>query len=87
MKKIIAICTLILCIGLCSCNTTVVKQEDIAASGHNISMFIEIESASSWKVVYHKDTKVMYVVSWGGYNCGNFTMLVNADGSPMIYEG
>lgn len=53
------------------------------------SMFIAIEKNSSngfW-VVYHRDTKVMYVVSAGGYNTGNFTVLVNPDGSPMIWEG
>jgi len=88
MKRIIAICALILCISLCSCGVKVLRNEDIAESApSNISMFIEIESTSSWKVVYHKDTKVMYVVSWGGYNCGNFTLLVNADGSPMVYGG
>jgi hypothetical protein len=37
--------------------------------------------------VYQKDTKVMYVISSGTYNHGTFTLLVNADGSPMIYKG
>ena len=53
------------------------------------SMFIAIEKNSSngfW-VVCHRDTKVMYVVSAGGYNAGNFTVLVNPDGSPMIWDG
>lgn len=43
--------------------------------------FIEIDRGISWKVVYHRDTKVMYVVS------NNFTLLVNADGTPMLYGG
>lgn len=53
------------------------------------SMFIAVETNSSngfW-VVYHRDTKVMYVVSAGGYNVGNFMLLVNPDGSPMIWDG
>ena len=37
-------------------------------------------------IVYHKDTKVMYAVSRSGYNAGTYTVLVNADGTPMIWE-
>ena len=36
--------------------------------------------------MYHKETKVMYAVSSGGFNSGNFTVLVNPDGTPMIYK-
>ena len=50
------------------------------------SMFVEIEHTSMWKVVYQKDTKVMYVMSYGSYNSGTFTLLVNPDGTPMIWE-
>lgn len=54
-----------------------------------ISMFIIVEGSGmdSYRVVYHRDTKVMYAVSCGTYNTGNFTVLVNPDGSPMIWEG
>lgn len=52
----------------------------------NSSMFVCIESTMSWKVVYHKETKVMYVVSYGTYNIGAFTPLYNADGTLQIYE-
>jgi hypothetical protein len=34
-----------------------------------------------------KDTKVMYAVSIGSHNGGTFTLLVDADGKPMIHEG
>jgi hypothetical protein len=50
------------------------------------SMFILVESSSLWYVVYHRETKVMYAVSNGYYNMGSFTVLVNADGTPMLYE-
>lgn len=52
----------------------------------NTSMFVKLEQADSWEVVYHRDTKVMYVVSDGSYNHGTFTMLVNHDGTPMLWE-
>ena len=88
MKRFIAIMVLILCVCLCACDTVQSQEEiDKSSSGGKTSMFIKLESASSWLVVYHKDTKVMYVVSCGYYNCGTFTMLVNADGTPMVYGG
>jgi len=50
------------------------------------SMFVEVEQARYWCVVYQRDTKVMYVVSYGAYNYGTFTLLVNPDGTPMLWE-
>ena len=81
-KKLIAI----LIVGMLSL-TACAKVESVNDNKQNeTSMFVEVESTSYWKVVYHKETKVMYAVSFGGYNCGNFTLLVNADGSPMLWE-
>lgn len=59
-----------------------------ACSAHadNPSMFVCVEQSSIYKVVYHKDTKVMYAISDGSYNHGTFTLLVNADGTPMTYN-
>lgn len=51
------------------------------------SMFVVIESNFSWYVVYHRETKVMYAISRGTYNIGDFSVLVNPDGTPMLYEG
>lgn len=51
------------------------------------SMFIEIERRYDWYVVYHRDTKVMYTVSTGSYNRGTFTLMVDLDGNPLLYEG
>lgn len=50
------------------------------------SKFVVVESTATWNIVYDKDTKVMYAVSCGGYNSGNFTLLVNSDGTPKTYE-
>lgn len=53
------------------------------------SMFVIVEGCGmdSYRIVYHRDTKVMYAISCGGYNAGNFTLLVNPDGSPMLWKG
>lgn len=71
---------------LCGC-AEVVETEKANEEQENTSMFILVEQTLIWKVVYHKETKVMYAISDGGYNAGTFTLLVNSDGTPMIYEG
>ena len=80
MREIIAICV-IGAILLCGCLNIEEKEEK------EPPMFIVVERQTNWDVVYHKDTKVMYAISRGGYNQGNFTVLVNADGTPMLWEG
>lgn len=70
-------------ISLCSCKNVTVTS----TSNDSTSMFVCLEEASSWRVVYHKDTKVMYAVSSGGSGTGVFTVLLNPDGTPMTYGG
>lgn len=50
------------------------------------SMFVCVETTTNWKVVYHKDTKVMYAVSNRRYSRGVFTPLYNEDGTLQIYK-
>ena len=82
MKKI-ATLLLILTLMVCVCTGCNKVESNITKEP---SMFVVIEKSSVWRVVYHKKTKVMYAMSTGGYNCGNFTLLVNADGTPMLYD-
>lgn len=88
MKKLLVaflllvILLFIILILFASCTATVEKAE----SQQKSSMFVQIEKTDFWKVVYHKETKVLYAVSHGGCNRGNFTVLVNPDGTPMIYK-
>lgn len=85
MKKILLICIVCVCI-LCGCSSNYASVEEANKEAENTSMFVEVERTSNWMVLYHKDTKVMYMVSYGNYNIGTFTLLVNADGTPMLYE-
>lgn len=81
-KKLIAI----LIVGMLSL-TACAKVESVNDNKQNeTSMFVMVEQTNTWRVVYHKETKVMYAVSLGSYNCGTFTLLVNADGSPMLWK-
>jgi hypothetical protein len=50
------------------------------------SMFVKVEKTNIWDIVADRKTGVMYAVSRGGYNQGNFTLLVDAEGKPLIYE-
>lgn len=84
MKKIIVLfLCLISMVSLVGCVEQEVETEITSSS----SMFVKVENSESWYVVYHKDTKVMYVVSKGGYNCGNFTLMVDEDGKPLLWQG
>lgn len=52
----------------------------------NVSRFERVEYISVWEIVADRETGVMYAVSRGGYNQGTFTVLVDADGKPLIYD-
>ena len=84
MKKAIAILIVLVMLALCGCDgKATVKSDNLREE----SMFVLVEEEYLWEVVYHRDTKVMYTISHGGYNSGNFCLLVNADGTPMLWEG
>lgn len=83
MKKLLIVCMLCAYL-LCGCGAPVEHSE---SATEDASMFVCVEQTSLWKICYHRETKVMYAVSYGSYNCGTFTLLVNADGTPMLYEG
>lgn len=80
--------TAAICFGMIGCYPDHSVEElgsDSKEKGAS-SMFVAIEYNSLNGVVcYQKDTKVMYWVSRGTSSYGNLTMLVNPDGSPMVY--
>ena len=85
MKRLLAI---LMVFALCAClfvgcSGNSVMEREISKE----SSFVIVENGECYYVVYHKDTKVMYTISTGGSNYGNFSLLVNADGTPMIWEG
>ncbi len=85
-KKILSVMlTLGLLFSLTGCNYSEVETEEKTKEDTS-SMFVCVEESLSWIVVYHKETKVMYVISDGSYNHGTFTVLLDADGSPMLWE-
>ena len=88
MKKTWITVITILVVGILMFSLTACTSvETEPKSNTNTSMFIQVECAGNWIVVYHRDTKVMYAVSDGSYNYGTFTLLVNTDGTPMLWGG
>lgn len=81
MKKIILVVVLVfLAVILSGCAQTVTETKP-----ERVSRFVQVEIGSVYSVVYDKETKVMYAVSYYGAGSGVFTLLVNADGSPKLW--
>lgn len=83
MKKLLILLSisLVCLVGCAGCNT-----HEHPSSDYKGSTFAILEGHTGYYIVYNKQTKVMYAVSNGAYNEGTFTLLVNADGTPMVYE-
>lgn len=80
--------TLVLIFGLTACaysemDTTYDTEAEVLPP----SMFVEIERGNTYRIVYQKETKVMYAVSDQRYSKGIFTLLVDENGNPMLYDG
>ena len=83
MKRFLVIVMILSMLLLTGCGERADSQE-------GGGMFVCVQEADlchGYEIVYHRDTKVMYAVSYGTYNYGNFTVLLNPDGTPMLYEG
>lgn len=80
MKRIIAIALMALMLTGCTKTERVEEAKDA-------SRFVTVEQTLKWRIVYDKETGVMYAVSHGIDNQGTFTLLVDAEGKPLIYEG
>ena len=85
MKKL----TLILMVfALCACLFVGCSgMVEVDENHTNESSFVRVEDGDSYWIVYHKDTKVMYIFSTGINNAGSACLMLNADGTPMVWEG
>ncbi len=80
---LILILILISMMVLSGCMPTKVSDDEEPA---DVSRFQVIEQTYSWRIVADRETKVMYAVSTGTYNAGTFTLLVDADGKPLLWK-
>ena len=81
MKKVIAILLILLMLVGCG------KNERAKSESGEDKRFVTIETAWGYLIVADRETGVMYAVSNGVYNRGTFTLLVDEDGNPLIWDG
>lgn len=87
MKKMLILMILLLCLFLAGCGVKKMESaNDAATNDGDKSMFVVIEKGLTYRIVYHRDTKVMYAISYGSYNIGNFTVMVDEEGKPLLYQ-
>lgn len=88
MKRLLAVLLLVtIMLAMVGCNVATVETETKNKSDEApTSMFVEVENGGNWTIVYHRETKVMYAISRGGHNNGTFTVLMDADGKPVLWE-
>lgn len=83
MKRLIAIVLVtVMLLSLSACATKRTREID----KDKTSRMVYVEETGAYCIVYDKYTKVMYAVSDGAYNHGTFTLLVDANGNPLLYN-
>ena len=80
MKKLIAF---LMVLALCAC--LFAGCSDPITNTRN-SDFVFIERDGQFEYIYHKDTGVIYVMYFNA-NQAAMTVMLNSDGTPMIWEG
>ena len=83
MKKLLMTAAICALLAVSGCGETSIEETQPV----DVSHFAVVEDTSLWWVVADRKTKVMYAVSRGGYNSGNFTLLVDENGKPLLWEG
>lgn len=61
-----------------------VSTTEVQSNNHR---FVTISDSYCFKIVYDTRTKVEYAISTGSYNYGTVTLLVDAEGKPLLYTG
>lgn len=84
--KIFVLAILTFCLFLTGCGAKMSTVNDTAVNDGDRSMFVVVENGVTYRIVYHRETKVMYAISNGGYNGGNFTVMVDPNGKPLLYQ-
>ena len=87
-KKILAVVLgLTLCFGMTGCTKGDIKPESSRLANKYIDLVtIYKDDNHNTKVLYDKNTKVMYFVIWSGYQFG-ITPIYNSDGTVKLYDG
>lgn len=86
MRKVILILVLVfMLLALCGCSSNSNATNDENNRFVKISD-TELNINTDLIVFYDKETKIQYVYANGLY-AGGLTILLNSDGTPLLYEG
>ena len=92
MKKLlVTVLFTILLISLVSCSKSQMSgniadcAEAVDSNYINFEV-IDFSDRDGWTILYDKNTKVMYIIL-DGYQSTGMTPILNADGTPKLYEG
>lgn len=88
MKKIIVSLLIVLFIWIAGYIPKDIFVQEVKATQKD--RFIEIYKQKGFSIVVDKNTRVMYLITCEGYSSlyiKGITVLVNADGKPLLYEG
>lgn len=87
MKKATKITLLVLLLALCAGMLAGCGGGETQSDAGAPFVWIYSTGLEAYRVGYDRDTGVMYCISNGYSNSGTLTMLVNADGTPKVWEG
>ena len=87
MKNKTLILILLLATTLLGCDERTIQNEAKKEQDSYNTYFIRISSEYCGDIVYDSRTGVQYWRSSGAYNGETLTVLVDADGKPLVYKG
>lgn len=87
MKSKALIMVILLTAILSGCGERTIQNEAKKEQDSYNTYFIRISSEYGGDIVYDFRTGVQYWRSNGAYNHGTLTVLLDADGKPLIYKG
>ncbi len=87
MKNKALVMIMLLTVILSGCGQRTVQKEAKKEQVSYNAYFVRISSECGGDIVYDSRTGVQYWRSDGAYNYGTLTVLLDADGKPLIYKG
>lgn len=72
---------------LTACGSGKYTEENVTKQKINNKLFMVISDEGSGQIIVDKETRVMYWESYGSYNYGTLTLLVDKNGNPRIWNG
>lgn len=72
---------------MCVCFAGCSASDDASFSNSNFEVIAcEEDCGSGYVIMYHKETKVMYLFVKHGYGAG-LTVMLDENGKPLLYNG